>query len=111
MNLEENIKEYKRITFNIIDAVKAEEYEKLDDMFEERQIILDNTKNIRFTKEELKRLYYLYEIDKLDKILISEMEEKKNVIKDKIKENGKRKIATKSYNNLSGRAVFLSKEI
>jgi len=111
MNLEENIKKYKSITLNIIDSVKVEEYEKLDEMLKERQIILDNTKDICYTKEELKSLYFQYEIDKLDKILGSQMEEKKNALKDKIRANEKRKIAAKSYNNLSGRAVFLSKEI
>lgn len=111
MNIEESIKEYRNITLSILDAVKTEDYEKLEEMLGERQIILDNTKDLSYTKEEYIKVYYQYEIDKLDKVLMSEMEEKKNAIKDKIQENRKRKIATKSYNNLSGRAVFLSKEI
>jgi len=111
MNLEENIKEYKSITLNILNVVKAEEYEKLDEMFKQRQVILDNTKKWSYTKEELSNLYFLYEIEKLDKILASQIEAKKNALIDKIKENEKRKIAARSYNNLSGRAVFLSKEI
>lgn len=110
LNLEEKIIEYKSITLDIIKAVKTEEYEKLDELFQQRQLILDDINKLNCSKEELKNFYFKYEIDKLDKILASEMKVKKDDLLEKIKENKKRQVAITGYNNLSTRAVFLSKE-
>ena len=40
----------------------------------------------------------------------SEMNVKRQELLEKIKENKKRQVAMKGYNNLSAKAVFLSKE-
>lgn len=111
LNLEENLINYKNITLIILDAVKKEEYEKLEEIFKQRQLVLDNINKINYSKEELKKLYLQYEIDKLDKTLASDMEIKKDDLLEKIKQNKKKQVAMTGYNNLSAKAVFLSKEI
>ncbi len=110
LNLEENFIKYKDITLTIIEIIKAEEYEKLDEIFQQRQLILDNINKINYSKEELRKFYFQYDIDKLDKTLASEMKVKKEDLLEKIKGNQKRQVAMKGYNNLSAKAVFLSKE-
>lgn len=110
LKLEEKFIEYKDITLIIIKEVKAEEYEKLDEIFQQRQLILDDISKLNYSKEDLKKIYLQYEIDKLDKILDSEMKAKKEELLEKIKENKKRQMAMKGYNNLSAKAVFISKE-
>lgn len=110
MNLEENFIKYKNITLTIIEAVKAEEYEKLDEFFEQRQLILDNINKLNCSKEELKRFYLQCDIDKLEKLLDLEMKVKKEDLLEKIKENRKRQVAISGYNNLQAKAVFLSRE-
>ncbi|MDD3267525.1 MAG: hypothetical protein PHC75_10155 [Burkholderiales bacterium] len=110
LNLEENFIKYKDITLTIMKTVKAEEYEKLDEFFKQRQLILDNINKINYSKEELKKFYLQYDIEKLEKTLASEMKVKKEDLLEKIKENKKRQVAMKGYNNLSAKAVFLSKE-
>lgn len=111
LNLEKNLINYKDITLTIIDAIKTEEYEKLEEIFQQRQLVLDNINKINYSKEELKKLYLQYEIDKLDKTLASDMEIKKEDLLEKIKQNKKKQVAMTGYNNLSAKAVFLSKEI
>lgn len=111
LNLEENIIKYRDITVIIIETVKAEEYEKLDEIFQQRQLILDDMNKINYSKEELKIFYLKYKIENLDKVLASEMKIKKEDLLEKIKENKKRQVAMAGYNNLSAKAVFLSKEI
>lgn len=110
MNLEENFIKYRDITLTIIDGIKTEEYEQLDEIFKQRQVILDNLNKINYSKEQLKKFYLQYDIDKLDKILESEMKVKRQELLEKIKENKKRQSAMNGYNNLSAKAVFLSKE-
>lgn len=110
LNLEESFVKYKDVTLTIIKTLKAEEYEKLDEIFHQRQLILNNINKINGSKEELKKFYLQYDIDKLDKILYSEMKTKKEDLMEKIKENKKRQVAMKGYNNLSAKAVFLNKE-
>lgn len=109
MELEESLVRYKEVTLNIFQVIKSEKYEELDKCFEKRQMILDNiSKN--YSKDELKRIYFELELDKIDKKLASEIEVKKEDLLKKIKENKKRQRAMNGYNSLSTRAVFLSKE-
>lgn len=111
MKLEEEFIKYKDITLNIIEIVKAEEEEKLDVIFNERQLILDNIKKLNCSKEELKKFYLKYSIDKLEKILTSEIQAKKEEVLKNLKQNQKRQVAMNGYNNLQAKAVFLSKEL
>lgn len=111
MNLEENLIKYKDITLTIIEWVKAEEYEKLDEIFAQRQLILDDINESKYSKEELKIFYSKYEIEKLEKELAFEMKGKKVDLLKKMKQNEKRQVGTAGYNNISAKAVFLSKEI
>lgn len=110
MNLEENFIKYKNITLTIMEKVKNCEYEKLNEFFKQRQSILDNVKKLNYSKQELKDFYFIYNIDKLDKILEKEMQSKKDEILLKIKLSQKRKIAMNGYNNLQAKSVFLSRE-
>lgn len=110
LNLEENFIEYKYITLNIIEMVKQEEYEKLEEIFKQRQLILDNIKIINASKEELKKLYLQNDIDKLEQVITLQMREKREDLLRKIKGTQIRKIAVNGYNNLQAKAVFLSRE-
>lgn len=110
MNLEDNFVKYRDITLTIIEIVKLEEYEKMDEFFQQRQSILNDINKINYSKEELKKFYLQYNIAKLEKTLTLEMNLKKENLLNKIKENNKRQSAMKGYNNLATKAIFLSKE-
>jgi len=111
LNLKENLIEFKNITLTIIEKVKAEEYEKLDEIFAQRQLILDDINKINYLKEELKKFYLQYEIENLEKELAFEMKFKQVNLMRKIKENEQRQVGVAGYNNISAKAVFLSKQI
>ncbi|MCB2294288.1 hypothetical protein LGK95_12255 [Clostridium algoriphilum] len=111
MNLEEDFIKYKDITLIIIEIVKAEEYEKLDDIFQQRQLILDDMNKINSSKEEFKKIYLQYEIENFEKKLAAQMRGKKENLLKKMKENEKRQVGMAGYNNISAKAIFLSKEI
>jgi len=111
LNLEENLIEFKNITLTVIETVKSEEYEKLDEIFAQRQLILDDINKSNYIKEELKKLYLQYEIENLEKKLTSEMKFKQVNLLKKIKENEQRQVGAAGYNNISAKAVFLSKQI
>ena len=111
MNSEENFIKYRDITLAITEMVKLEEYEKLDEYFHQRQLILDDMNKVKYTKEELKKVYLKFEIENLEKELTSKMKISKEDLLNKIKENKKRQEGMSGYNNLSTKAVFLNKEI
>ncbi|MGV8982695.1 hypothetical protein [Clostridium sp.] len=111
MNLKENFIKYKNITLAIIETVKVEEYEKLDEIFHQRQLILDDMNKTNYSKEELKEFYLQYGIENLEKVLTSEMKARKVDLLKKIKQNENRQVGMAGYNNISAKAVFLSKEI
>lgn len=102
---------YKDITLIIIERVKANEYNKLDEIFQQRQLILDDINKINYSKEELRKFYFKYELDKLDKLLNSVMTLKKEGLLKEINEGKKRQVGMNGYNNLFSKAVFFSKEI
>lgn len=110
LDLEGSFIKYKDITLSIMEIVKLEEYEKLEELFSQRQLILDNIDKLNCSKEELKNFYLKYNIDKLDKTLELEMKNNKEELLVKIKENQKRKMAMNGYNNLRAKDVFLSRE-
>lgn len=111
LNLEDNFIKYKNITLTIIEIVKIEEYEKLDEIFQKRQLILDDMNKINYSKEELKKLYLQYGIENLEKDLASRMKDKKDDLLDKMKKNKKRQTGIMGYNKIPSEAVFLSKKI
>ncbi|MBU3190705.1 hypothetical protein K9O30_15225 [Clostridium bowmanii] len=111
MNLEENLIKYKNITLTIIEIVNAEKYEKLGEIFQQRQLILDDINKNNYLKEELKKFYVKYGIENLEQVLASEMKVRKSDLLKKIKQNEKRHVGMAGYNKLSAKAVFLSREI
>ena len=111
LNLEENLIRYKDITLTILEFVKIEEYEKLDEIFQKRQLILDDMNKINYSKEEIQRLYLQYGIEKLNKTLETEMKSRQKNLMMKIKENTKKQAGLSGYNKISATAVFLSKKI
>ena len=110
LDLEEIFIKYKDITLTIMEIVKLENYEKLDEFFSQRQLILENINSLNCSKEELRKFYIKYNLDDLDKTLEKEMKKRKEELLIKIKENQKRKRAMNGYNNLQAKAVFLSRE-
>ncbi|OCA96805.1 flagellar protein FliT [Clostridium beijerinckii] len=110
MELEECFNRYNDITLTIIETVESDDYERLDELFEQRQSILDNIKNSNCSKEEMKRIYLKYNIDELEKKIEEEMKKRKEEALDKLKKSQERKVAMNGYNNLQARAVFFSKE-
>ncbi|WP_298840743.1 hypothetical protein [Clostridium sp.] len=111
MNLEESFIEYKNITLTIIETVKAEKYEKLDEIFQKRQLSLDNMNKINYTKVELNKLYLQYEIENLEKDLEARMKDKKDALLENIKKSKKRQTGMMGYNKFPSKSVFLSKKI
>lgn len=95
----------------IIELVKIEEYEKLDISFQQRQLVLDDISKINCSKEELNKFYLQFGIKSLDKNLAFEMKVKEHDLLMKIKENKKKQAGLAGYNNISYKAVFLSKKI
>jgi len=111
VNLEENFIKYKDITLVIIQKVEAEEYERLIENFQQRQSILDDINKINYTREEINKFYIEYEIQNIEKKLTFEMNIRKVNLLKKMKENEKKQLGMAGYNNISAKAVFLSKEI
>ena len=78
----DNASLYKQISLEIIDALENNNIDILNELFEKRQNILDNSENINKLKDNLIKSEIL-EIDNKIKTLLSiEIEKTKNEIKD-----------------------------
>lgn len=110
LDLEGKVVKYKNVTLTIMEIVNSENYEKLDEFFSQRQLILDEMNRLNYSKGELKKFYLKYNLDKLNKTLEEEIKKRKEELLIKIKENQKRKRAMNGYSNLQAKSVFLSRE-
>ncbi|MCM1988106.1 hypothetical protein [Oceanirhabdus seepicola] len=109
MNLEELYKKYKQISQEIISALEKEDLDALEDLLFEREEILKNIMSNEVEKERLQELYTKYDLFNIDKIMKEKFNDKIHIVKQELNKLRKRKQATRGYNNLSAKAVFLSK--
>ncbi|MDS1002899.1 hypothetical protein P9J83_05195 [Clostridium sporogenes] len=111
MDLDDFIKEYKKISLQIKDSLDNDNLDSLDILLEKREKIINSVDINKFNIEELKEVYKKYGILQLDKLIFEEMNLQKNQLRKKIFEIQKGKNLAQGYNNLNTKAVFLTKEI
>lgn len=111
MNLEELFQEYKDISLNIIKVLDDDRVEQLDSEFEKRKKILEEITKRNENEENLKELYEKYDLFKIDEEMKLKLEKSMKDVKNEMVKISKRKEASKSYNNINARSVYLSKEI
>lgn len=111
MNIEELFEKYKQISLSIIGALDNDEIKQLDNLLLERGEILKEISKKNETKEELKRLYEKYYLNKIDEDMKQNFEASLNEVRQEIMKNKKRREASNVYNKINARAIYLSKKI
>lgn len=111
MNIEELFQNYKDISLNIIRSLDDDKVEQLDELLSQREKILKEISKQNQSKEELKRLYGKYDLFEIDEDMRKKFEASLKEVKKEIVKISRRKEATKGYNNMNARSVYLSKKI
>ena len=95
MGLYEQLQEYRKLTVSMIDKVKHQN--EFDEDVEARQKVVNELKNIKFTKEEIKGYVEELGIKDLDKQLEYEIKKERKRIQEELVKNRKNKIASAKY--------------
>ena len=101
--------EYKKLTLNIIRSIE-EDKEDIQ-LFDNREMIIENLLNSNFSKEELKLSYEDEKIEELDKKLEYVLKNKMQDVKEEIKKVKVSHQANKLYSNINSNKYFFSTKV
>ena len=107
--LKESFEKYKQMTKNMIESFNKDV--NIDDMFKERQVLLEKINNINIPGSEKKKINETMEIDKLDKKLGETIKTSLNKVKEDIKINRLRRSTTNAYNNVLRQQNLFSRRV
>lgn len=112
MKLYGELKQFKACTEEIINILENEEYDKLEDILNKRNIIIKNINNMNYSKEDFIKIASELDLLRLENKAYSILIEKRDVLKAKIQKFFLNKKANRMYNhNMYKSAKIFSKKI
>lgn len=109
MDLKLSLESYRNVTIELIENVRKGE--DLNTLFQKREDIIKNIKNINFTKEEFKEFAKSFSIMELDEELQKSINNEKEKVKDKIRFLKITREARSKYENSQFKPTFFNKKI
>lgn len=112
MQIKEKLLEYKTLTVELINALENEEYIKLNDLFNEREKIIDCTNDLSYSMEEFKKICNELGIIELETKLKQLIKDKMLKVKKSINNIKRSRNAHMSYNkNFINNSFFVKKTV
>lgn len=111
MNIEELFQKYKNISLAIISALENDDVDSMNELVSERGKVLKLISDVDVEKKELKRLYEKYDLFSIDRKINEKFQQEMDDLKQKINRVKVSKEASKSYNKVNARSVFLSRKM
>lgn len=109
MDLKLSLENYRNITIELIEKVKKGE--DLNTLFQKREDLIENIRNINFEKEEFQVLAKSFEIMELDEELQKLINSEKEKIKEKIRFLKITREARMKYENTQFKPTFFNKKV
>ncbi|MEA5009359.1 hypothetical protein [Clostridium tyrobutyricum] len=109
--VEEILMNYKSCTESIIELLKKEEFNSLQNEMEKRQRILDELISNNDKKDEAKKIYKKMNIGEIEVEAHKLMQNRALLLKKKLKNISINKTASSAYGNLGSSAKIFSKKI
>lgn len=109
LDLKKGMENLKNITCELIDKLEHDNYDDLENLMDKRQNLLDDLKELNYTKEQYLELAQEFEIIQLQNKLSKMMGEKKHKLKQKIDNISKKRVVTKGYSKHIGASIFSKK--
>jgi predicted patatin/cPLA2 family phospholipase len=109
--VEQILMSYKKCTEHIMELLKREEFDSLQDAMQKRQYILDELISNIDKKSETREIYNKMHIKKLEEETQKLMKNKAALIKEKLKSISVNKTASSAYGNIGSSAKIFCKKI
>ncbi|MFC0905622.1 hypothetical protein ACFHWD_13075 [Clostridium sp. MT-14] len=109
--VEEILNDYKKCTEDIVNALKKDDFDYLQDKIKIRQCILNELISDNHIKVESKKVYKELNISEIENEAGRLMKEKALFIKGKLNNISRNKTASSAYGNVGSGAKIFSKKI
>ena len=96
--LTQKLVEFKKVTSELNSVLKRNEINKLDDLLNSRQVIIDNVEKLKYTAEEFTDICNELDVIKIEDELLELMQEKKDSTKKELSKIQKTRNANNNYN-------------
>jgi len=96
--LTQKLVNFKQVTIELISVLRKNEINKLDDLLNSRQVIIDNVEKLKYTAEEFTGICNELDIIKIENELLKLMQEKKDSTKEELSKIQITRNANNNYN-------------
>lgn len=96
--LTQKLVDFKQVTIELISVLKRNEINKLDDLLNSRQVIIDNVEKLKYTAEEFTDICNELDVIKIEDELLELMQEKKDSTKEELSKIQLTRNANNNYN-------------
>lgn len=110
--LNEKLISYKNVTCCIIKSLENEEYDNLENLFSDRQEIIDKINLLKYEGEKFKKISEELELIKTEIYLGELLKSKKEFVSNEIRKMSANRNASRSYNKkFNVDSIFFNKKI
>lgn len=110
--LREGLIDFQRLTENLINSLRAEDYDALEDIFNKREKIIKTINSLNYNNEDFKTIASELRLLELDNELNKLLSEKRQSVREQIDKLKTVKKANSNYQrNFQLDSIFLSKKI
>lgn len=105
------LKEYTKLSKKALEELDKEEFEGLEYLLEQKEVLFKKIVKLNNNNEEMKELIKKYEVLEVEKALIEKLKNKKEIVRENLNNIRKRKVMNNQYRDAAGKVSFLNKQI
>jgi|GEM_PF-2806339 len=111
-NLKKFLQNYNEITIKLIEDIKLNKYDSVEELFKDRQEIIEKLKGLNYSAQEIRSVVVELKLQENEKKLNEVLNNEKNLLQNKMIKIKKGKNASHMYNRgFSPDAVYIYKKI
>lgn len=105
------LKEYTKLSKKALEELDKEEFEGLEYLLEQKEVLFKEIVKLNNSNEEMKELIKKYEVLEVEKALVEKLKNKKEIVRENFNNIRKRKVMNNQYRDVAGKVSFLNKQI
>ncbi|MFR5265952.1 hypothetical protein [Clostridium sp.] len=105
------LKEYTKLSKKALEELDKEEFEGLEYLLEQKEVLFKEIVKLNNSNEEMKELIKKYEVLEVEKALVEKLKNKKEIVRENLNNIRKRKVMNNQYRDVAGKVSFLNKQI
>lgn len=109
--MDDLLKEYAELSKVALKELDKEDFENLEVLLEQREVLLKEIVKLNDGNAEIKELIKKYEILELEKDLVEKLKNKKEKVRENLNNIRKMKAMNSQYRDAAGKVSFLNKKI